>query len=101
MKNHSEIDGCLYEFGDFRLLPAERLFLHLENPIPLPPKVFDTLLVLVERGGHLVEKDELLDKIWADAFVEEATLARNISILRKVLDGNDGQKFIEPVPKRG
>ena len=101
MKNRSEENGCLYEFADFKLLPAERLLLRDDQSIPLPPKVFDTLLVLVERGGHLVEKGELLDRVWADAFVEEATLARNISILRKVLDGNDGQKFIETVPKSG
>lgn len=101
MKNLSETNGCLYEFANFQLLPAERLLLLEENPVSLPPKVFDTLQVLVERGGHLVEKDELLDKIWADAFVEEATLARNISILRKALGASDSQKFIETVPKRG
>src|SRR5688500_5565566 len=101
MKNPSEINGCLYEFARFRLLPAERLLLRDENPVQLPPKVFDTLLVLVENGGHLVKKDELLDKIWSDAFVEEATLARNISILRKVLGESGERKFIETVPKRG
>ncbi len=101
MKNHSEINGCFYEFANFQLLPSERLLLLNENPVPLPPKVFDTLLVLVERGSHLMEKDELLDKIWADAFVEEGTLARNISILRKVLGEGGARKFIETVPKRG
>lgn len=101
MKNLSETNGCRYEFANFQLLPAERLLLQDKGPVSLPPKVFDTLQVLVERGGHLVEKDELLDKIWADAFVEEATLARNISILRKVLGANDSQKFIETVSKRG
>lgn len=91
-----------YEFARFRLFPAERLLLRDEEPVPLPPKVFDTLLVLVKNGGHLVEKNELLDKVWADTFVEEATLARNISILRKVLgEKSDGQKFIETVSKRG
>jgi DNA-binding winged helix-turn-helix (wHTH) protein/TolB-like protein/Tfp pilus assembly protein PilF len=102
MENQTKTTECLYEFARFRLLPAERLLLRDETSVQLAPKVFDTLLMLVERGGHLVEKDELLDKIWADAFVEEATLARNISILRKVLGGNEnGQKFIETVPKRG
>lgn len=102
MKNISETNECLYEFAEFRLLPSERLLWHGEQSIQLPPKVFDTLLVLVERSGHLIEKDELLDKVWSDAFVEEGTLARNISILRKVFDESANErKFIETVPKRG
>jgi DNA-binding winged helix-turn-helix (wHTH) protein len=53
--------------------------------VPLPPKVFDTLLVLVENCGHLLEKDRLITTLWPNTFVEEATLARNISDLRKEL----------------
>jgi TolB-like protein/DNA-binding winged helix-turn-helix (wHTH) protein/Flp pilus assembly protein TadD len=70
--------------------------------VPLTPKVFDLLEVLVRHSGHLVEKDELLREVWPDSFVEEGNLNRNVSILRKVL-GEDvsGQPYIETVPKRG
>jgi DNA-binding winged helix-turn-helix (wHTH) protein len=91
-----------YEFGSFRLDPAEHTLLHDGKVVSLTPKVFDTLLILIENNGHLVEKDQLLEQIWADTIVEEANLAKNISILRKVLS-EDGLKepFIETVPKRG
>ncbi|SRR6266404_1499385 len=95
------LQSC-YEFGPFRLNASERLLLRDGQPVPLPPKVFDTLLVLVQSSGHLVEKDELMTKLWPDTFVEEATLARNISDLRKALCEDTGQhKYIETVPKRG
>jgi TolB-like protein/DNA-binding winged helix-turn-helix (wHTH) protein len=70
--------------------------------VPLTPKVFDLLRLLVQNSGRLVEKDELLREIWPDSFVEEGNLNRNVSILRKVL-GEDasGQLYIETVPKRG
>jgi DNA-binding winged helix-turn-helix (wHTH) protein/tetratricopeptide (TPR) repeat protein len=95
------LQSC-YEFGPFRLNASERLLLRDGQPVPLPPKVFDTLLVLVQSSGHLVEKDELMTKLWPDTFVEEATLARNISDLRKALCEDTGQhKYIDTVPKRG
>jgi DNA-binding winged helix-turn-helix (wHTH) protein/TolB-like protein len=90
----------IYEFGPFRLDAAERLLLRDHEVIPLQPKVLDLLLVLVERRGHLLEKDELMSAVWPDTLVEEANLANNISILRKSL-GENGQQFIETVPKRG
>jgi DNA-binding winged helix-turn-helix (wHTH) protein/TolB-like protein/Tfp pilus assembly protein PilF len=95
-------DCHLYEFDNFRMDVAERSLLRNGTPVQLTPKAFDTLLVLVMRSGHLVEKDELLKEVWPDTFVEEATLAQNISTLRKVLgqDG-DGHQYIETVPKRG
>ena len=68
----------LYEFGEFQLDVAERVLRRGERPVPLKPKVFETLLVLVRHGGHLLEKDELMKQVWADAVVEEANLARNI-----------------------
>jgi TolB-like protein/Flp pilus assembly protein TadD len=68
----------------------------------MAPKVFDTLTVLIENSGRLVDKNELMSMLWPDTFVEEATLARNISDLRKVLGESTGeQKFIDTVPKRG
>ena len=91
-----------YEFGPFRLYASERLLLRDGQPVPLPPKVFDTLLTLIENSGRLLEKDALMARLWPDTFVEEATLARNISDLRKALGESTGeQKFIETVPKRG
>ena len=89
-----------YEFGSYRLNVSERLLSGGGQAISLQPKVFDLLLVLVEHHGHLLEKDELLRTIWPDTIVEEANLANNISILRKTL-GENGQPFIETVPKHG
>jgi pimeloyl-ACP methyl ester carboxylesterase/DNA-binding winged helix-turn-helix (wHTH) protein/class 3 adenylate cyclase len=92
----------IYEFGKFRLDCDERLLLDGRDAIPLAPKVFDTLLLLVENGGHAVGKEEMMQRIWADSFVEENNLAQNISILRKALgEGVGGAKYIETVSKRG
>ncbi len=92
----------LYEFGPFRLDAAERLLLRAGETVPLTPKAFDVLLALLEQPGHLLEKEVLLKAVWPDSFVEENNLADNISRLRKALcDGENGQKFIETVPKRG
>jgi DNA-binding winged helix-turn-helix (wHTH) protein len=92
----------IYEFGEFRLETSERLLLRNGHPISLTPKAFETLLALVRSGGHLVEKDELMKQIWADAYVEEANLARNVWALRKALaDDNDEHRYIETVPKLG
>jgi TolB-like protein/Flp pilus assembly protein TadD len=91
-----------YEFGPFRLNAAERRLLRDGEPVPLQPKVFETLLALVENAGHLVVKEDLLSRLWPDVFVEEATLARNISDLRKALAESSGEtKYIETVPKAG
>ena len=93
---------AIYEFGYFRLDPSERLLVRDGQPVPLAPKVFDTLLALVENPGRLVDKDQLMSRLWPDTFVEEVTLARNISDLRKALRDSTGEeKFIETVPKRG
>ena len=90
----------IYEFGQYLLDAAERLLSLDDKVISLQPKVFDLLLVLVERHGRLLEKDELMKAVWPDSIVEEVNLANNISILRKTLGAN-GQPFIETVPKRG
>src|SRR5262245_25089724 len=92
----------IYEFSAFRLDVAERMLMRDGEAIPLQPKAFDLLHVLVEHHGHLLEKDELLKVLWPDTIVEEVNLANNISVLRKALgeDGN-GQRFIETVPRRG
>lgn len=92
----------LYEFGDFHLDVEERILSRDGEAITLAPKTFDLLLALVERPGHLLDKDELLRVVWPDAFVEETNLTSNISLLRKALGENgNGHGFIETVPKRG
>ncbi|HMY73745.1 MAG TPA: transcriptional regulator, partial [Blastocatellia bacterium] len=95
-------DKQLYEFGPFRLDASERLLTREGETVQLPPRVFDTLLALVEHEGRLLEKDELIKILWPDSFVEEGSLTRNVSYLRKALgDGEAGQQFIETVPRRG
>jgi TolB-like protein/DNA-binding winged helix-turn-helix (wHTH) protein/Tfp pilus assembly protein PilF len=92
----------LYEFGSYRLDHVERVLLRDGQPVTIPPKDLETLLVLVERAGHIVEKEELLEKVWPGVFVEEGNLARRIFNLRQVLgDSEDGRKYIETIPKRG
>ena len=92
----------LFEFGPFQLDPAEQRLLQGGKPVPLTPKAFQTLLVLVENQGRLMEKEELLRRIWPDTFVEESVLAQNVFTLRKQLgDDRSDAVYIETVPKRG
>jgi len=96
----SKPEKHFYEFGPFRLDPAERLLLREDLPVPLTPKAFDTLVVLVEQSGHLVGKDELMREVWGDNFVEENNLDKSISALRKAL-GKDSAKYIATVRGSG
>jgi TolB-like protein/DNA-binding winged helix-turn-helix (wHTH) protein len=92
----------LYEFGPFVLDPSERLVRHGAARMELPPRAFDTLLVLVENSGRLLEKDALMRTVWRDTVVEENNLSQVVYLLRKALrDGEDGARYIETVPKRG
>ncbi|MEK6320936.1 MAG: tetratricopeptide repeat protein [Acidobacteriota bacterium] len=98
----SNEQGSCFEFGPFRLNAVERMLLRDGQAVPLPPKVFETLVALVENSGRLLAKEELITRLWPDTFVEEGTLARNISDLRKALgETSGGQKYIETVPKAG
>src|ERR1700722_12556694 len=93
---------CFLEFDRFRLDRTERFLFRDGAPVPLSPRLFDTLLILVENSGHVVEKNDLMQKIWNDVAVEENNLTQNISALRKILGDNlDGPRFIETIPKRG
>src|SRR6266478_4131659 len=92
---------CLYEFGPFLLDPEQHLLFRDGVHVPLSPKAFDTLRVLVENGGRVTEKDELLKRVWPDTFVEEVNLAKNVSFLRKALGGEQSDQYIETIPKRG
>lgn len=92
----------IYEFGPFRLIPSERRLLRENLPVSLTPKAFDLLVVLVESSGHLIEKAELLKKIWPDSFVEEANLSVNMTALRRALgEGPEDHQFVETVPRHG
>src|ERR1700733_13637336 len=75
----------LYDFGPFRIDPDKETLLRGGEPVPLTPKTFQILLVLVRRSKELVTKDELMKMVWPDTFVEEANLSRNIFMLRKAL----------------
>jgi DNA-binding winged helix-turn-helix (wHTH) protein len=95
-------ERSFYVFGPFHLDASGRLLLRDNEPVPLSPKAVDTLLVLVEHAGTVVSKDDLLRQVWQDAFVEEGSLTRAISVLRKALgDGEDSQKFIATISRRG
>jgi DNA-binding winged helix-turn-helix (wHTH) protein/tetratricopeptide (TPR) repeat protein len=98
----SAVDSLVYEFKGFRLEAAQRRLLHNGQPVPLKPKIFDLLLLLVQMRGQLVEKDELMKEIWPNTIVEENNITVSMSILRKTLgDGRAGRRFIETVPGRG
>src|SRR5215469_4483039 len=98
----AQVPRPLYEFGEFRLDAAERLLLRDGETLSLTPKIFDTLLLLVEDHGRLIKKDEFMERLWPGTYVSEDTLAHNISVIRKLLgDGTNGQTFIATVPKVG
>ena len=91
-----------YTFGPYRLDPVERVLWRDGQPVPLPPKDVEMLIVLVECAGHIVEKDALLERVWPGVFIEEGNLSRRIFNLRQALgEGSGGQKYIETVPRRG
>jgi DNA-binding winged helix-turn-helix (wHTH) protein len=92
----------LYEFGPFRIDLEERMLFRDRQPVPLPPKAFDTLLILVNQSGRVVLKDDLMKTLWPDSFVEEANLSQNIFVLRKAL-GETAQdaRYITTVSGRG
>lgn len=91
----------LYEFDNFCVDVSARVLLREGKPVPVSPKVFETLLLLVERHGEIVSKDEMMSALWPATFVEEANLSQNIFTLRKILGEKNGTKFIETVPRRG
>jgi DNA-binding winged helix-turn-helix (wHTH) protein len=81
---------------------GERLLWRGDQVVPLTPKAFEMLLVLVESSGHVLTKDELLKRVWPDTIVEEANLSHNIYKLREALaEGSNGEKYIETLPRRG
>jgi DNA-binding winged helix-turn-helix (wHTH) protein/tetratricopeptide (TPR) repeat protein len=99
--SETQIVKDFYEFGSFRVDPAKQLVLHEGEPVPLTPKAFQLLLVLVSRCNEIVTKDELMKAVWPDTFVEETNLSRNIFALRKALGETEQNRFIITVPGRG
>jgi DNA-binding winged helix-turn-helix (wHTH) protein/TolB-like protein/Tfp pilus assembly protein PilF len=94
--------GSFYEFGEFRLEPAEQLLTRQGRALPLPPKAFELLVLLVENGGRLLSKDQIMQAVWPGSVVEEANLTVTISMIRKALgDRESGSQHIETVPKKG
>src|SRR5262245_22377739 len=96
-------NGKIYEFGPYRLNMAEKVFERRNGKtVPLTPKAFEILAVLVEKGGHVVDKDELHRRVWPDTAVNDENITVNVHRLRRELgaDGSD-QTYIETVPKRG
>ena len=92
----------VYEFGDFRLDAEERLLWRADAEVPLTPRVFDTLLYLVEHHDTVLDKERLMDAVWPDAIVEENNLTQNISTLRRVFGETPGSHhYIVTVPGRG
>src|SRR4030095_3660640 len=96
------MDRRLYTFGRFELDIEEQVLRRDAKPLPLKPKVFDLLVVLVENSGRIVGKDELMKQVWAGSFVEEGNLAVSIVKLRQALGDTDNERqYIQTVPRRG
>ena len=95
-------DNGVYEFGPFRLHALRRVLLRDGRTVPLTGKVFDTLLVFVERRGRVLTKDELMSALWPDTAVEENNLTQHVSMLRKALgERAGGRRYVVTVPGRG
>jgi DNA-binding winged helix-turn-helix (wHTH) protein len=98
----SEQNQQIYQFDDFRLDVPNRTLLRHGTPVVLQAKAFDVLVVLIERGGRLVEKDELFSSVWPSQIVEESNLTVQVSALRRALgEGKDNSRYIVTVPGHG
>src|SRR5215470_1587063 len=92
----------LYEFGPFRIDPEKQVLLRDDQPVPVAPKTFETLLILVRHSREVVSKDDLMKELWPDSFVEEANLSQNIFMLRKALgDTPEDKRYIVTLPGKG
>ncbi|WP_119271181.1 ATP-binding protein [Taklimakanibacter deserti] len=92
----------VFEFGPFRLLPARKLLLLSDQPVRLGSRALDILIMLVERSGELVGKDEIIARVWPNTFVEEGSLRVHVAAIRRALgDGQAGKRYIANVPGRG
>jgi DNA-binding winged helix-turn-helix (wHTH) protein/tetratricopeptide (TPR) repeat protein len=98
----SDTQPHIYEFGDFRVDPARRILFRADDQILLTPKVFDTLVLLVENHGQILDKKTLMNAIWPDTAVEENNLNQNVSMLRRIFGETRGEnRYIATVPGKG
>src|SRR5262250_1245421 len=95
--------GHIYEFGAFQLDTAERLLRRLDGmAVPLTPRVFETLLYMVEHHDTVLDKEQLMEAVWPDSIVEENNLSQNISTLRRIFgETPSSHSYIVTVPGRG
>jgi eukaryotic-like serine/threonine-protein kinase len=100
--DNSLTEKGVYEFGGFRLDTRDRAMASAGRPLSIAPKALDLLIVLVENRGRIVDKEDLMKKVWPDTFVEDNNLAFNISVLRKLFgESGASPRYIETIPKRG
>jgi TolB-like protein/DNA-binding winged helix-turn-helix (wHTH) protein/Flp pilus assembly protein TadD len=97
----SSLSSSLYTFGEFRVDPQNRLLHKGEKPIALTPKAFEVLLLLLQHSGEVVAKDELIQAVWPDSFVEDSNLTQTVFMLRKALGETSSQRYILTVQGRG
>ncbi len=93
--------SCAYEFGPYRVDPLARSLMRQRELIALPPKAVEVLLELVKRPGVVISKEELIQAVWPESFVEEANLNQMIFLLRKALGTTGAREYIATLPKRG
>src|SRR5271167_3475596 len=92
----------LYDFGPFRVDPEKQVLLRENQPVPVTPKTFETLLILVRHSREVVSKDDLMKELWPDSFVEESNLSQNIFMLRKALgETPEDRRYIVTLPGKG
>ena len=97
----SSLTSNLYEFDEFRLDPQNRVLRRGGTAVPLTPKAFDVLLLLIQNAGRIVTKDELMKAVWPDSFVEESNLTQTIFMVRKALDETADRRYILTVQGQG
>jgi DNA-binding winged helix-turn-helix (wHTH) protein/Tfp pilus assembly protein PilF len=101
-QENSQAVRHFYEFGPFRLDLEEKLLSHEGETVALAPKVFETLVLLIENRGRVLKKEEMMETLWPDRYVEESNLTQNIFMLRKIFSEDRGKdQYIETIPKRG
>src|SRR3989442_3834232 len=101
-RESSLADGYVYRFGQFALDSRKRTLSRSDSPVSLTPKAFDVLLFLVQNPNRLVTKEELLQAVWGDTFVEEGNLTQYISHLRKALgDNSEDTRLIVTIARKG
>src|SRR4051812_36054631 len=95
------VTSNLRAFGEFRMDAQNRTLWRGEEPVALTPKAFEVLLLLIDHGGEVVSKDELMQTVWPDSFVEESNLTQTVFMLRKALGETSKQRYILTVQGRG